>query len=343
MIELKTLQDAIAELASQLQDAIGLEKPPGPGSLAKYLGNSKGLSESTLSHIQRGIYEGNLSRVYTQFTAAAAKARATYGVKRLAGKSAGQFFEFEYTAGKRTTSLWADLQSALTIARENAANSDARKLIWVVADPGFGKTTSMKRLAENDPKVSYTEGRESWRNSYFSVLTAMARALGLTVAFRSAADAEEKLFAHLKTSEPRVICLDEVEFCGKSAVNLWRKLMNETNLVMVVFCLPQFFDEFHRLGGVHTAQLMQRNVCVLRAGKVQAAHAKQFLSSLNGEYEGIENDAAELANAANGNGVSDASHGGGYRLTAEVAKLLAAGIPVQSGITAFRHAQGIIR
>lgn len=286
-------------------------------TLMRALGAVKGLSASTLQKISAGTYTGNFAKIREIFQRAAADLRRRHQLGT-GGIIAGKMYDFP---------KWQALKKWIARAVENSRAGDSRKLIWVLDHPGFGKTTSLKRLAQEFPNAGAATALESWKKSYPAALDGIARGVGLTSKFKGSTDAEQRLFSTLNAERtgagfnPKIIGLDEVEFCGERAVNFWKSLLNETPLVMVIFCQPAFFQHFQTLGGKHSAQLMQRNVAVLQPEAVSAKQAALFLVDFFPGLTGEDLDflAQTLASHANGESCPlNAYQGGGYRLCRHV-------------------------
>lgn len=383
-ITLAQLAESFRTLKDQLGRKLGLAGVS-DASLHTFLGRAKGLSESTIRQVLDGTYKAaDLSKLKLTFDHAAKVCRMKYGIAGSWGANGEGLHDTPEWARLQTAIKVATSNSlkdknrklifflghpgfgkTTNISRMLTKYSTAED--WQLAEIGHAKATVgkkedlEKRLQEIDlsakngqiPAIcTAISARGSWKNSYFAALKAFCLACGVTGETASESRAEEKLFAHLSSERhqagfrPRILCVDEVEYCGKQVVDLWKLLLSETPLILVVFCQPAFFADFHKMGGIHTDQLLQRCVDVIRVDEVTAQAARPYLAAARGEYDGLDADAASLANYANGRdcqGLDQRNKGGGYRLCSEAALLMAAAekMTLEDAVAAFRHAQGI--
>lgn len=302
-----------------LETLVSEEKLVGNKTFADLLGKPKGLADSTIQKIMAGSYPGDISKARETFQRAAASMRHRY-----------QLGKFSIDGTLYDLPKWAMMKKALEQACQDAREGGTRKLIWDLDWPGFGKTTRAARIQREFPEAHGIIAHESWKTSYSAALDGVARGIGLTGKYGSGAIAENMLFSTLKGKRtgpdfsPPILCVDETEFIGPRGISLWKLLLNETPLVMVIACQPPFFENFRRLGGNHADQLMQRNRAVLNHEPVTAALASQFLQDYFPALAGDDLNLFSDLLTANANGIlpQRKSQGGGLRFISEVCKAL---------------------
>jgi MoxR-like ATPase len=173
------------------------------------------------------------------------------------------------------------------------------RAVVLLAPTGGGKTTLARELKKRLGRAVIVSAHESWRESYFAVLSSILQALGERVP-HNARKAEAALLAHLTESKVTLI-FDEQDFFGRSALNLIRQILNETRAAVVMHMLPQTWDRIVRDGGEYAAQFCRRCCVVTKAPALTDKEALPFLrESLPDAPEADLREAAKvLAREAN--------------------------------------------
>ena len=182
---------------------------------------------------------------------------------------------------------------AVTIAR---VSRDEHKLVIVCGHSGAGKSVTARLLGE-EFGGHYLHAHPSWQGSYLRSLIGLARALGLSGAYRSTGEAESGVLAALATS-PALLVIDEANHFSREFVNFLKTILNETACCLALFTLP---GHLGRLAAVHaeeSRQLLRRAVAIVHIPPVSSADVMALHAGLYSEIT-LGTAAPSLASAAN--------------------------------------------
>ena len=182
---------------------------------------------------------------------------------------------------------------AVTIAR---VSRDEHKLVIVCGHSGAGKSVTA-RLLGDEFGGHYLHAHPSWQGSYLRSLIGLARALGLSGAYRSTGEAESGVLAALATS-PALLVIDEANHFSREFVNFLKTILNETACCLALFTLP---GHLGRLAAVHaeeSRQLLRRAVAIVHIPPVSSADVMALHAGLYSEIS-LGTAAPALASAAN--------------------------------------------
>ena len=182
---------------------------------------------------------------------------------------------------------------AVTIAR---VSRDEHKLVIVCGHSGAGKSVTARLLGE-EFGGHYLHAHPSWQGSYLRSLIGLARALGLSGAYRSTGEAESGVLAALATS-PALLVIDEANHFSREFVNFLKTILNETACCLALFTLP---GHLGRLAAVHaeeSRQLLRRAVAIVHIPPVSSADVMALHAGLYSEIS-LGTAAPALASAAN--------------------------------------------
>ena len=182
---------------------------------------------------------------------------------------------------------------AVTVAR---VSRDEHKLVIVCGASGAGKSVTARLLGE-EFGGHYLHAHPSWQGSYLRSLIGLARALGLSGAYRSTGEAESGVLAALACS-PALLVIDEANHFSREFVNFLKTILNETACCLALFTLP---GHLGRLAAVHaeeSRQLLRRAVAIVHIPPVSSADVMSLHAGLYGEIT-LGNAAPALASAAN--------------------------------------------
>ena len=127
------------------------------------------------------------------------------------------------------------------------------RLIKVIGPTGAGKTTLRDYLVEtlsDTMEVCAVESRDTWRPATrdlrarckLVVLLDLFAAFGIEpeagARIGDVPELEDELMAHL-LEQQRVLFVDEAEFFSAYALNLFKLLLNQTRIILVVACTPR--------------------------------------------------------------------------------------------------------
>lgn len=182
---------------------------------------------------------------------------------------------------------------AVTIAR---VSRDEHKLVIVCGHSGAGKSVTARLLGE-EFGGHYLHAHPSWQGSYLRSLIGLARALGISGAYRSTGEAESGVLAALATS-PALLVIDEANHFSREFVNFLKTILNETACCLALFTLP---GHLGRLAAVHaeeSRQLLRRAVAIVHIPPVSSADVMALHAGLYSEIS-LGTAAPALASAAN--------------------------------------------
>ena len=182
---------------------------------------------------------------------------------------------------------------AVTIAR---VSRDEHKLVIVCGHSGAGNSVTARLLGE-EFGGHYLHAHPSWQGSYLRSLIGLARALGISGAYRSTGEAESGVLAALATS-PALLVIDEANHFSREFVNFLKTILNETACCLALFTLP---GHLGRLAAVHaeeSRQLLRRAVAIVHIPPVSSADVMALHAGLYSEIS-LGTAAPALASAAN--------------------------------------------
>lgn len=157
------------------------------------------------------------------------------------------------------------------------AGPGRNRIIKYLAPTGGGKTELCRYLVK-EFGAAMVETREAWRRSYFTVLEDICRALKVRLngEMRPAA-IEAKLIESL-SDKKRILCLDEAEFFGASALNGLKLLINKTRVTIVLCAIPAAHDRWNRHFPVEADQIATRTHGIYELAAVDVKDAAAFFA-----------------------------------------------------------------
>jgi DNA transposition AAA+ family ATPase len=215
------------------------------------------MSHQSWYQIRTGRYGAkDCSRMVGIAVEHAKQRRKTWGASQALSARPFEFIE---------TEAYKQLVEAVEAAQAAAESGDDDKILWVVGGSGFGKTEAAKRLVAMKHARLVTAS-ESWRSSFLDALTDFASAVGVSrpvrrdgevKAWPSTGTVERSILAAL-AGKPGILCVNEVEMFSRRVLNFLRKIADETETVVVIFCVPSFYEDIQRQGGAYAEQLRTR-------------------------------------------------------------------------------------
>lgn len=195
------------------------------------------------------------------------------------------------TGGKRAEILPLRYTRAAVTAVKRATGQARNRLIVYLARTGGGKTTLANHLsAQYLDSCVVVQATETWRDSYFAAVLAVARALGITEGLASARAAEAAVIATLQ-SAPRIVVVDEAHHGGKAALNLLKLILNSCPEVrVVVLAIPQLWDRMQQGAAQEAAQLRSRTFAKIVVPDVGAEDCGAFLAAKLPHFEALNGD-----------------------------------------------------
>ena len=215
---------------------------------------------------------------------------------------------------------------AAVAAVRGCFSEDQNRLVVYLSPSGGGKTTLARKLSDTYPGAAVTiEATESWRNSYFNSLEAVAEALGLKKVNQTRG-LECSVIEHLRATT-RVIVVDEAHYCGVEALNMLKMLLNKTGARIVVCAIPELWQRMEKSAYQEVLQLRRRTAAKIIVIEVSRADARAFLNARIPDFSSIgtaEKDAIALVvTAANRFGLFDTLQ----RICSEV-RIESEGLPI---------------
>ncbi len=229
------------------------------------------------------------------------------------------------------TSKFREVMEAVESAQAAAEAGDDDKIVWVIGKSGMGKTEAARQLVARRSAHLVTAA-ESWREGYLDALTDFALAIDVPQplsaekrpkAWPSKGAAERAIMRQL-TARPCILCVNEVEFFSRRVLNLLRKIADETQTVVVIFCVPDFYVEILQQGGAYAEQLRTRTEGVVWLDQVEAADVAKSLSAY---WPLLPQDALKAASKALRDYVNSF---GGWRSLKRIVRHLRGQFPTQS-------------
>ncbi len=182
------------------------------------------------------------------------------------------------------TDRFREIVDAVESAQAAAEAGDDDKIVWVIGRSGMGKTEAARQLVSRHGARLVTAS-ESWREGYLDALTDFALAIdvpqpksakGDPKAWPSKGTAERAIMRHL-ANRPGILCVNEVEFFSRRVLNLLRAIADQTQTVVVIFCVPDFYTEILEQGGAYALQLRTRTEGVVFLDRVEVPDVEQSL------------------------------------------------------------------
>lgn len=246
------------------------------------------VSSTTWLRIRKGTYAGNREQVFAKLDLSLRQLRI-----ELARRARN--------TGSRTYHWFAPanaVMNAITAARMRRL-ADPERLIIVEGTTGAGKTALGAQIRSQLDTV-FVEASEAWRTDYRSAAIQVARAAGAgdkqTGRLASLLEIEDTLLTAL-SARRRVLLIDEAEYFTAKTANLLKLILNRTETVVVLLCIPQLRERWMAAAQREADQLLRRAV-VIDLGKVTPGDVEPFLDGLP-LGSGLRSSAAAIARAAN--------------------------------------------
>ena len=167
--------------------------------------------------------------------------------------------EIEEVAGDGSTEVIYD--DLTPVASIGAACLGAMKswginrVVIVLAEPGGGKTTSMRQLAARyGDRITLCEASEVWADKPSALLSTMLRQLGEIEPPVSAVDRLDMLQRRLSVTR-RCMVIDEAHHLGPRCLNTVKTLVNTTPGEFVLLAIPSLWAKLNRTAYVEAKQL----------------------------------------------------------------------------------------
>jgi len=210
--------------------------------------------------------------------------------------------------------LTSKIRAVETAVAECSVKQGPERLILFLAPTGGGKTMLCNHLqAEKNARI--VQVRAAWRRSESGLvpLIDICRAVGVRVGKNPRVAKMEDDLIKFCQSRQLLLVFDEGEHFGKSALNLIKFLLNETNIVIVLCAVPGEYDKWFDFFPNEAEQVARRNHAVYETSLLPEKDVALFFPKHQ-----FDDEAAALKKIA-----TEASTFGHYSLVRRVAVRLA--------------------
>ena len=216
-------------------------------------------SSTVWSRVNSGNYKGNLETVARKLNEAADSMQDRLDAIRRRVETAGTFAHTRFAL------------SVIGAHRRALDDGDGCRIVVALAPTGAGKTTIARWLAGRHDAV-YVEGRQSWKSSHKAFCLDVARAAGKALTGRHVDErqSEDAVFDALGSRHGTLI-IDEANTLRGAVANTIKRIVNRTNHAVVVFAVPEHWDEFAAANTNEVKQVINRCQAVLRYPELPAA------------------------------------------------------------------------
>lgn len=202
------------------------------------------------------------------------------------------------------------VQEAITAVTQAFQATDNNRLVLITGNPGTGKSSILRVLAEHKHFRTCTaicEAKETWRNSTNEVVTGILNAI--PTIDRANKDGEvpaqavigagprlERILEVCQTPK-RIIAIDEGHHLGPGGLNIIKTIINQTPSVIVLTAIPVLLTRLTQRAYVEAAQLYANRLaeCVPLSGPSPAGVLAYF--SRAGVKAATAKDEADISNA----------------------------------------------
>jgi hypothetical protein len=170
----------------------------------------------------------------------------------------------------------------------------------VLAPTGGGKTMTANHLRAKF-NARFVEVRDCWRDSKngFVPLLDICRAVGLRVKSGSGnkiARIQDALIKYI-CERKILLCFDEGEHFGRSALNLLKLLLNKSPIVPVIFCVTSEYEHWQDYWPNEAAQIARRTHLIVQTAEIDPQDAALFFSDKQ-QFANSKKALEDICNAA---------------------------------------------
>lgn len=228
------------------------------------------VSSTTWLRIRKGTYGGDIEAVAVKLEQSLRNLRIELARRaRMTGNRSYYWFAPALA-----------VMNAIAAARSRPAG-DPERLVLVEGQTGSGKSALAAQIRVQHDAV-FLEGRESWRTDYRAAATAIALAAGAATSQvdgrASLSQVEDRLLEALQHRR-RVVVIDEGEYFGPKTANLIKLILNRTETVVVILCIPALRARWMQAAQREAQQLLRR-AWTVDLGMVTPAEVEPFLAGL---------------------------------------------------------------
>lgn len=243
-------------------------------------------STTVWSRVNSGVYKGNLDTVQRRLAQAADDIEGRLDSIRLRRDTSKGFVLTKFAA-------------AVAGAHKRALDDgDGCRIVVALGPTGAGKST-ISRWLEKRHDAIYVEGRQSWKSSYKAFCLDVAHAAGkvLTAKRIDERQAEDAVLDALGSRHGTLVIDEANTQCGAVADAI-KLIINRTNHAVVIFAIPEHWDDFATENTNEVKQVINRCQAVLRFTALPDNDVGEFLAaSFAGNRKAAYRQIAQAANS----------------------------------------------
>lgn len=277
------IQDTLQRLATLRAKVEEIEGRP--MSEESFVSRYLPYSSTVWSRVNSGNYRGNLDKVQQMLDQAADDIEDRLDSIQQRVDQAASFVVTRFAS------------AVIGAHRRALDDGDQCRIVVALAPTGAGKTTIANHLTRRHSAV-FVEGRQSWRTSYKAFCLDVAAAAGksLTQYRTDERSAENALIDALGTKHGTLV-IDEANTQSGAVANALKMIINRTNYTVVIFAVPEHWDDFAARNTNEVKQVINRCQAVLRFDTIPERDVDAFLSA---SFKDNRKQCCKLiANAAN--------------------------------------------
>jgi hypothetical protein len=222
-------------------------------------------SSTVWSRVNSGTYRGNLDKVQQM-------------LEQAADDIENRLDSIQRRVEQATSFVVTRFASPVLGAHLRALDDgDGCRIVVALAPTGAGKSTIAEYLTRKHSAI-FVEGSDTWLTSYKAFCLDVAEAAGKSLKSRfDQRDAEKILFDALGKKHGTLV-IDEANTQSAPVANMLKKIINKTNYTIVIFAIPERWDNFAAKNSDEVKQVQNRCQAVLRFDSVPERDVDAFLS-----------------------------------------------------------------
>jgi len=242
-------------------------------------------SSTVWSRVNSGTYKGNLDKVQQMLDQAADDIEDRLDSIQQRVEQAATFVVTRFASPV----LGAHLRAL--------DDGDECRIVVALAPTGAGKTTIAKHLTRRYSAV-FVEGRQSWRKSYKAFCLDVAEAAGKTLTqYRVDESTAENTMLEALGTKHGTLVIDEANTQSGAVANALKMIINQTNYTIVIFAVPEHWDDFAARNTNEVKQVINRCQAILRFDNIPERDVDAFLTDSFTDHR--KQCCKLIANAAN--------------------------------------------
>lgn len=223
-------------------------------------------SSTVWSRVNSGTYRGNLDKVQRM-------------LEQAADDIEDRLDSIQRRVEQATSFVVTRFASPVLGAHLRALDDgDGCRIVVALAPTGAGKTTIANHLTRRHSAV-FVEGRQSWRTSYKAFCLDVAAAAGKSLTqYRIDERAAENALIEALGTKHGTLVIDEANTQSGAVANALKMIINRTNYAVVIFAVPEHWDDFAAKNTNEVKQVINRCQAVLRFDTIPDRDVDVFLA-----------------------------------------------------------------